>query len=156
MATPMMPMMPMMAMAGRALLIAGVLLGCGGKHGDTTPAGGGGDVPPAARAGGEGGGMVPPEKMDEVSRALQRKQPIMSRCLALAVDAGELPKNSRGKVTLEIVISPVGRADSVKVVRATLESRSLDECIIGRIKEIQFPELPKPYETSFTYGFEAM
>jgi len=150
---------PMTAMAGRVLLIAGLVLGCGGKHGDTTPAGAGGDGQATARQGGEGGeggGMVPPEKMDEVNRALEHKQPIMSHCLALAVDAGELPKNSRGKVTLEIVISPAGRADSVKVVRTTLPSRSLDDCIIGHVKEIQFPELPKPYETSFTYAFEAM
>jgi len=145
-------------MAGRVLLIAGLVLGCGGKHGDTTPTSGG-DGPPTARQGGEGGeggGMVPPEKMDEVNRALQRKQPIMSHCLALAVDNGELPKNSRGKVTLEIVISPAGRADSVKVVRATLDSKSLNECLIAHVKEIQFPELPRAYETSFTYGFEAM
>ena len=150
------PMTP--AMAGRVLLIASLALGCGGKHSDTTPAGGG-DGQLTARPGGEGGdggGMVPPEKMDEVNRALQRKQPIMSHCLALAVDAGELPKNSRGKVTLEIVISPAGRADSVKVVRATLKSKSLDECVIGHVQEIKFPELPKPFETSFTYGFEAM
>ena len=142
------------AMAGSALLIAGLLLGCGGKHGDTTPAGGGGDSEPTAQEG--GGGMVPPEKMDEVNRDLEHKQPIVSRCLSSAIDVGELPKSSRGKVTLEIVISPAGRADSVKVVRATLQSKTLDECIISRVKEIQFPELPKPYETSFTYGFEAM
>ena len=145
----------MTAMAGRVLLIAGLVLGCGGKRGDTTPAGGGGDGPAAAR-GGDGGVMVPPEKMDEVSRALQRKQPIMSRCLALAVDAGELPKSSRGKVTLEIVVSPLGRPDSIKIVRATLESKSLDQCILAHVNEIQFPELPRSYETSFTYAFEAM
>jgi hypothetical protein len=142
------------AMAGRVVVIAGVLLGCGGKHADTTPSGGGGGGPPAAREGGEGGGMMPPDKMDEVNRALQRKQPTMSRCLALAVDAGELPKNSRGKVTLEIVISPAGRADTVKVVRTTLESKALAECLIAHVQEIQFPELPRAYETSFTYGFE--
>jgi hypothetical protein len=138
-------------------LIAGLLLGCGGKHGEPTPASGGaGDVQATAGGGESGGGIVPPEKMDEINRTLQRKQPTMSRCLAGAVDSGELPRNSRGKVTLEIVISPAGRADTVKIVRATLASKALDDCIIGHIKEIQFPELPGPYETSFTYGFEAM
>ncbi|HMG24061.1 MAG TPA: AgmX/PglI C-terminal domain-containing protein, partial [Kofleriaceae bacterium] len=135
--------------------LAGLAAGCGGA----APAGGGGGggggaaeaaAPPA------GGDMVPPEKMDEVKRSLERKRPIMSRCLAIAVDNKELPKNARGKVTLEIVIAPSGRAESVKIVRATLESKLLDDCVIGHVREIQFPELPRSYETSFTYGFEAM
>jgi len=139
----------------RAVLVAGVLAGCGGgKHADTTPPGG--STTGGEQAEHQGGEQVPPEKMDEINRDLERKRPVMSRCLGIAVDNKELPKNSKGKVTLEIVISPSGKADSVKVVRTTLESKTLNECLINHVKEIAFPELPKPYETSFTYGFEAM
>ena len=147
----------MTATFSQALLVAALvgLGGCGGKPaGDTTPSGGG-------TGGGErvehaSGDMVPPESMDEVKRSLDRKRQLMSHCLALAVDAKELPKNSSGKMTLEIVISPSGKADSVKVVRATLESKTLHDCVIHHVQDIQFPELPRPYETSYTYGFEAM
>ncbi|HEY6173586.1 MAG TPA: AgmX/PglI C-terminal domain-containing protein [Kofleriaceae bacterium] len=100
--------------------------------------------------------MVPPEKIDEINRSLERKRPVMSRCLAIAVDNKELPRNAAGKVTVEIVISPSGTADSVKIVRATLESKMLSDCVISRVKEIPFPQLPRSFETSFTYGFEAM
>jgi outer membrane biosynthesis protein TonB len=100
--------------------------------------------------------MVPPEKMEEIQRILERKQRIMSRCLADAVDAKELPKNSRGKITLEIVISPSGSPDQVKVIKSSLDSPKLNECVIGHIKSMQFPELPKAYPTSYTYAFEAM
>jgi TonB family protein len=139
----------------RALVAAALIAGCGGKHAETTPAAG------AGAAGGEpaqasGGVMVPPEKMDEINRSLERKRQIMAHCLATAVDNKELPRNARGKVTVEIVISPNGRAEDIKVVRASLESATLNECVINHVKEIQFPELPKPYETSYTYGFEAM
>jgi hypothetical protein len=130
---------------------AALLAGCGGKHADTTPAGGG---EPVANA--SGGDQVPPEKMDEVNRALDRKRSIMSHCLAQAVDNKELPKNSKGKVTIELVIGPNGKADSVKVVRATLDSKTLHDCVLSHVKDIQFPELPKSFETSYTYGFEAM
>jgi hypothetical protein len=140
-----------------ALLAAALAAGCGGKGGggDTTPGGlvsGTGD-PKSARTDGT---MVPPETMDEIKRSLDRKRQIVSRCLAIAVDNRELPRNSSGKITLEIVISPSGRADSVKVVRATLDSKMLNDCVIHHVRGIQFPELPKPYETSYTYGFEAM
>ena len=136
------------------LAIASLALGCGGgKQADTTPASGGTERAEAPAAGGE---MVPPEKIDEINRQLGRKRAVMSRCLSSAVDNKELPKNARGKVTVEIVISPSGTADSVKIVRATLESKMLSDCVIGHVQEIQFPELPRQFETSFTYGFEAM
>jgi TonB family protein len=141
--------------AVRALVAAALLAGCGSKHADTTPAAADGAAgEPSARA--SGGEMVPPEKMDEINRSLERKRQIMAHCLATAVDNKELPRNARGKVTVEIVISPNGRAEDVKVVRASLESKTLNECVISHVKEIQFPDLPKPYETSYTYGFEAM
>jgi len=143
-----------------ASLVA-LALGCGGgPRADTTPAaaGGGGEAQISQAGGGGGGGgeVVPPEKIDEINRQLSRKRAVMSRCLAIAVDNKELPKNSHGKVTVEIVIAPSGTADSVKIVRASLESKMLDECIIGHIKEIAFPPLPRSFETSYTYGFEAM
>jgi len=122
---------------------------CGGAPASTTPA------QPVAAPASPDGEMVPPEKMDEINRSLERKRPIVAKCLAIAVDNKELPKSSRGKITLEIVIVG-GKAQSVKVVRATLESKSLDECVIRHIQTIGFPELPQPYETSYTYGFEAM
>lgn len=146
------------SMTSRSMLRVAVLasvVGCGGgSHPDTTPVGAGQD-PPQAQAG-DGGAAVPPDQIDEINRQLARKRSVMSRCLALAVDNKELPKNSQGKVTVEIVISPSGTADSVKVVRASLESKMLDDCIIEHIKEIAFPQLPRPFETSYTYGFEAM
>jgi len=137
----------------QALLIASLLAGCGGKHADTTPSGGttGGE-----HAADQSSDQVPPEKMDEINRDLERKHSIVSHCLAIAVDNKELPRNSSGKVTVELVISPGGKSDNVKVVRATLESKTLNECVISHVKDIQFPDLPKPYETSYTYGFEAM
>ncbi len=141
--------------------VVGLALGCGGSpRTDTTPAAGGGEAQAGQGGqggqGGETGDAVPPDKIDEINRQLSRKRAVMSRCLAIAVDNKELPKNSHGKVTVELVIAPSGTAESVKVVRASLESKMLDDCIIGHIKEIAFPELPRPFETSYTYGFEAM
>jgi hypothetical protein len=101
------------------------------------------------------GGMVSADKMEEITKDLDRKRQLISNCLAVAVDNKELPKNSHGKVTLELVIQG-GKASTVKVVNATLESKSLADCVISHVKEIEFPSLSKPYETSYTYAFEAM
>jgi hypothetical protein len=137
------------------LLIA-VVLGCGGgtKKQDTDPVdpgGGGEDSRPDP-----GGNMVSPDTADEIQRMFERKRPAVSRCLSIAVDSKELPKNARGKITLGITISPSGKAGEVKVIKASLESKALEGCVINKIKEIQFPQVPNPYPTTYTYAFEAM
>ncbi len=137
-----------------------VLAACGGKKGgsNTTPqdesAGTLGG--PHSDAPDQSGSMVPAEKMDEIEQLLNRKGGLMSRCLAVAVDNKELPKNSHGKITLDITIQPSGKAEPVKVIKATLQSKALEECVLGHLREIQFPQLPKAYPTSHTYAFEAM
>jgi len=144
----------------KQLLIAAVVLaGCGGgkKETTTTTETAGNDDQEASdqQQDAAEAGMVPPDKMEEIVRMLDRKERIMARCLADAVDAKELPKNSRGKITLEIVISPSGAPDQVKVIASSLESEKLSSCVIGHVKTIQFPSLPKTYPTSHTYRFEA-
>jgi type IV pilus biogenesis protein CpaD/CtpE len=135
-----------------AAALVAALAACGGKPPAPTPVANATE-PPAARAAGDE--MVPPEQMDEINRDLERKRPAMARCFAMVVDSHELPRGAAGKLTLEIVIGG-GRAETVKVVRTNLDSKSLAECVIAKVKEIQFPQLAAPYETSFTYGFEAM
>ena len=142
----------------KQLMIATLLLGAcgGGKKETTTPDEGGGlgertyENQPS-----NDDNMIPPEKAEEIQNLLQRKERIMSRCLADAVDAKELPKNSRGKITLEIVVGTGGSAD-VKVVSSTLESEKLKSCVVGHVNSIVFPNIPVTYPTSYTYGFEAM
>ena len=100
--------------------------------------------------------MIPPEKMDEITRLLDRKRPTVSRCLTMVVDNQELPKGSRGKMTLAIKISPAGKASSVTVIKSSLESKKLEECVIGKVNEIEFPQIPSTYQTTYAYAFEAI
>ncbi|MGE0399254.1 MAG: hypothetical protein AB7T06_21260 [Kofleriaceae bacterium] len=142
----------------KQLMIATMVLGAcgGGKKEQTTPDEGGGlgertyeNQPTSDNE------MISPDKAVEINNLLQRKERIMSRCLADAVDAKELPKNSRGKITLDITVNTDGSSD-VKVISTTLESAKLEECVIGHVKSIVFPTIRVKYPTSYTYGFEAI
>lgn len=141
------------------LIVVLAAAACGGKtKNDAQESGGGATIDPNATSADttdRSGTMVGPEKMDQVNRALSRKQMIVSRCLADAVEAGHAPKNSHGKVTLEIVISPQGQATTVKVINSTIEAQQVQDCVKEKVQEIAFPELPKQIETSFTYAMEA-
>jgi ABC-type glycerol-3-phosphate transport system substrate-binding protein len=145
-----------MTMKKLALVVC-VLAACGGKKGgSTTP-------PPTEETTGTtenrgtgGGEMVSADTMEEIQRMFQRKGNAVSRCLAVVVDNKELPKNSRGKITLEVTIATSGKVDAVKIIKASLESKPLHDCVIERVKEIQFPTVPQAYPTTYTYAFEAM
>ena len=145
---------------GKGILMMAVLAAaCGGKApppaGPTGPTiGAGGDMHDD-RVGGEGT-MISPDKMDEIKRLLDRKQNIVSHCLAIAVDNKELPKNSRGKLLIEFSIATDGHSSGHKVIEKTLESKSLEECVIGHVKEIQFPQIQHAIQYSYPYAFEAM
>ena len=142
------------------LLVCVLALGCGGgkKSGDSTmpTGGGGGDETEHVASNDNGGVMIPPEKMDEIERLLRRKDGVISRCLAVAIDNKEVPKNTRGRIGLEVIIDPSGHATSVKVTKSDIEAESVRNCVIGHVKEIAFPELPKQYETSHTYVMETI
>ena len=147
------------------VVAAAAAAGCGGKKNASTlpDETGDSDLPPSAGdpegdsggGGGGGGVVVPPDTADEIQRRFDRKRSSVSRCLSAAIDAKELPRSSRGRITLNVVIQPTGRAGEIKVVKATLESDKLIECVIGKVREIMFPEVPKAYPTSYTYAFEA-
>ena len=141
------------------LVIASLVACGGGGKKDPNEGGGDGDVVNNEGGGDDGGGgdvMVPPEKMEEINVRLNRKRPTVARCLSDAVEAGEAPKNARGKITLEFVISPAGRAGDIRVANATFENEFVRNCVIEKVQEIAFPELPKSLEWSYTFAFEAI
>ena len=144
----------------RATLFAVVIaIGCGGggkksSEESTTPT-----IDPNATSGDttdRSASMIPMEKMDEINRLLDRKRPTVSRCLTMVVDNQELPKGSRGKMTLGITISPAGKATKVDVIKDSLDSKKLEECVIGKVQEIEFPQIPSTYQTTYAYAFEAI
>jgi hypothetical protein len=135
------------------ILIVAVLAACGGKKPDTTPQPPPDDTTSAPPPSNDG--MVDPQKMDEIKIDLDRKRGIISHCLAIAVDNRELPKSTHGKITLEFTISTAGHADDIKVIKADFESKSVTDCVIKHVGDIQFPELNKPVPWSYAYAFEA-
>ena len=134
-------------------MLACLLVACGGKkQEDTTPTNDMINTTPEAHEG--GADMVPPEKMDEVKHDLDRKQMIVSRCLSAAMEAGEVKKGTHGKVGLEITITG-NKASNVKIIHSDIEQKSVTDCVIKHVQDIEFPQMSKPYETSYTYAMEA-
>ncbi|MEZ4404545.1 MAG: AgmX/PglI C-terminal domain-containing protein [Kofleriaceae bacterium] len=139
--------------AGLGLALA--LSACGGKAkpADTTPADDGAGAPTADDGGGD---LVPPERMDEITRLLERKRTSAARCLSDAVNAGKADKNARGHVSIGFTIGTGGHAQDAKVLETSIDNDTVEACIIGKIEEIDFGALPRPLEWSYAYAFESM
>ena len=141
------------------LLVVLAAAACGSKNKNSAEeGGGGGSIDPNASSGDStdrSGEQFDPVKMDEVNQLLDRKRMIVSRCLSSAVETGAAPKNARGKITLEIKIGADGKATSVEVIKASIESKEVQGCVKRKVEEISFPQMGKQYETSYTYAMEA-
>jgi hypothetical protein len=141
-----------------AFLVVIAAAACGHKNKNDVESGGGGTVDPNATTGDStdrSGDQIDPVKMDEVRQLLDRKRNIVSRCLSAAIDSGEAPKGTHGKITYEIKISAAGQATSVEVVKTGIESKEVQGCVKRKIEEIAFPQMSKEYETSYTFSMEA-
>jgi outer membrane biosynthesis protein TonB len=113
-------------------------------------------VPTAVEPAGNDGSMETPESLEAITSALDRKRPMAARCLSEAVDAKALPRNAHGKITLEFMIGTDGKASTIKVVKASLESEQLSACVVSVVERITFPTLQRSRQWSYTYAFEAM
>ncbi len=145
-----------MTMTKMAVLCAVVLAACGGKQkqGPDMPtpdeSNEHAETPPDQSA-----SMVPSEKQDEIFQDLKRKGNTVSRCLSIAMEAGDVPKSTKGHITFEVVVDPSGHAGSVKVIKSEIQNDGIVSCATKKIQEIDFPQIPSKYETSITYMLEA-
>jgi hypothetical protein len=145
-------------MTMKKILLLAILAACGG-HKSSGPSDPSGPSVMGVQDQGDptdrSGSMVPPEKIDEVQNDLKRKQMIISRCLADAVEAGDAKHNTHGKVTVELTVSTAGKAQNVKIAKSDIQTQSVLDCTKKHVEDIEFPQLPKNFETSFTYAMEA-
>jgi hypothetical protein len=148
-----------MVRIGLAVLAVVSLAACGGggKKEDTTPddESGMGDEGGGEDTSGGDGEMVPPEKMDAIQRTLDHRGNAASRCLTTAISEGKAEKNTRGKITVGLKITPDGRAKDVTIQKTSIESQAVLDCVVGVVQETAFDTLPKELDWSYTFALEA-
>lgn len=135
------------------------LLACGGsKKSSTTDNVAGGGEDSGNPCGGEdpcAGGMCPPEVLDAIQQSLLRRRTAAARCLTDAVKAGKAERNARGAVALSFVIGTNGKAREVKVVKSSIQNAEVEQCVVSKVEEIDFGDVPIDLDWSHTYAFES-
>jgi len=141
-----------------ALIFA--LAACGGgksSSGDTTPDDTTEDTGEDVSEDGTGDEMIPPERMDEITRTLDRKRNSSgTRCIEQAIDNGELKKNARGTLSVNFVITRAGGTKEVEITQNSFdESPMMTDCIVALMADLAFGELPRDLPWSYKFRFEA-
>jgi hypothetical protein len=123
-----------------------LVVGCGPKA--QTGSGGG------TTSSGDSQALVPEETMDGIRSVFERKTPLVGRCYADAISAGEVKNGDRGYITVGTTIEPDGKARGTSVLETDLNSKVLHSCVTTRVESWDFPKPPVLYQTSHTYYFQ--
>jgi hypothetical protein len=100
-------------------------------------------------------GMCPPEVLDSIQQSLLRRRTAAARCLTDAVNAGKAERNSSGAVALSFVIGKNGKARDIKVVKSSIQNELVEQCVVSKVEEIDFGDVPIDLDWSHTYAFES-
>lgn len=144
----------MRAMARNAVALVGlaVAVGCGGAS-TAPPVEPAPDEEPVVAAEPADGDYTPPERIDEIQAALDRKRSSTARCVVEA--GGESPKRAKGHVTVSFVIDRQGKARQLEVVDSSFKDPKIEQCVMDKVSQIEFGALRNELKWSYSYGFEA-
>ncbi len=98
-------------------------------------------------------GGISPDKQAEIQLLLQQRNPSTLKCYN-DVLAEKHDRAFKGHVAVLIALEPSGKASDVTIVNSNLNSKDVDDCLIAKIKEFEFPELEHAGSMQYVYHFE--
>jgi hypothetical protein len=80
-------------------------------------------------------------EIETIDQAMESKQESAQKCFKSAQAQGNpgAPVDS-GEVELSVNVSPAGLVTYVSAIRSTMNSKYLEDCLIGEIRRIKFPK----------------
>ncbi len=101
--------------------------------------------------------LIPAQTLDEIERFFDRKRRTMVHCFTDALSAGEIGKRTREAwITVSMTITPAGKATSVSIADASVDSPVLATCVKGYVGNWVLPAPPEPLDYSYRFGFSAL
>lgn len=133
-----------------------LLVGCGGSDKKSTTAADDVSEDSGDDESDDGDALIPEEKFEEIKNTFERKATTVARCFPDAVDAGEVDKNDRIKVTVGVEVQTNGTAKELEILGSSKRSKTLESCILESISRWEFPTLPKPVNYSYSFALQQL
>ena len=98
-------------------------------------------------------GGISPDKEAEVQLLLQQRDPSTLRCYQDVLDEKH-DRAFKGTVIVILTIAPGQKATDVRVIGGTLNNKDVSDCLIGKLKDFEYPEVPQTGSMQYVYRFE--
>ena len=98
-------------------------------------------------------GGIPPDKQAEIQLLLQQREPSTLKCYQDVLDEKHT-RAFKGSVTVELTVAPGGKASDVRVTGGSLNNKEVSDCLIGKLKDFEYPDVPSSGTMQYVYRFE--
>jgi hypothetical protein len=96
---------------------------------------------------------ISPDKEAEVQLLLQQRDPSTLRCYQDVLDEKH-DRAFKGTVIVILTIAPGGKATSVNVTGGTLNNKEVSDCLVEKLKDFEYPQVPQTGSMQYVYRFE--
>jgi hypothetical protein len=98
-------------------------------------------------------GGIPPDKEADIQLLLQQRDPSTLRCYQEVLDEKH-DRAFKGTVMVVLTIEPTGKASDVKVTGGTLNNKEVSDCLVEKLKDFDYPQIPNSGSMQYVYKFE--
>jgi hypothetical protein len=98
-------------------------------------------------------GGIPPDKQAEIQLLLQQRDPSTLKCYQDVLDEKK-SRAFKGSVTVELTVVPGGKASDVRVTGGSLNNKEVSDCLIAKLKDFEYPDVPSAGTMQYVYRFE--
>jgi hypothetical protein len=102
-------------------------------------------------------GGIPPDKEADIQLLLQQRDPSTLKCYEDVLN-DKHDRAFKGTVLVLLSLAP-GAGDnskvkSVKVIGGTLNNEEVSSCLVEKLSDFEYPQIPNPGTMQYTYKFE--
>lgn len=98
-------------------------------------------------------GGIPPDKQAEIQLLLQQRDTSTTKCYQDVLN-DKHDRAFKGSVFVVLTLNPDGHAADVKVVGGTLKNVEVNDCLVEKLKEFEYPQIPNRGSMQYEYRFE--
>jgi hypothetical protein len=98
-------------------------------------------------------GGIPPDKQADIQLVLQQREPSVRKCYNDVLNDGSHDRTFKGTVQVLLTIEPSGKA-SAKVIGGSLDNAEVNGCLVEKLADFEYPEIPNQGTMQYVYKFE--
>jgi hypothetical protein len=98
-------------------------------------------------------GGIPPDKQAEIQLLLQQRDPSTLRCYQEVLNEKH-DRAFKGTVMVVLTLEPAGKASDVKIIGGTLNNKEVSDCLVEKLKDFDYPQIPAQGSMQYVYKFE--